>query len=185
MSRTKVKLFDRINMAADIAFLAHCSCKGDVCNCSHDGQDLFHTLSASKNKGTDMSITKFADLIKNATSHDRIKLLDDIKAAAPSLPLHDLKALTAALTEVVNAESAKTDRKSQRLARIAAAQADPQMEPTINYCSGRLHSLGLDINSLAASADVHALDKAMAEQKWNSEQRIGMKSALSRIGVLD
>jgi len=45
--------------------------------------------------------------------------------------------------------------------------------------------LGLDINSLAASADVHALDKAMAEQKWNSEQRIGMKSALSRIGVLD
>ena len=129
--------------------------------------------------------TKFSDLIKNASTSERIKLLDDIKAAAPSLPLHDLKALSAALSEVVKAEDAKTSAKARRIARVAAAQADPQMEPTINYCSGRLSSLGLDINSLAASADVHALDKAMAEHKWNSEQRIGMKSALSRIGVLD
>ena len=113
-------------------------------------------------------LTKFASLIRNASTLERAKILDDIKASAPHLPLSDLKALTAALTEVVNAESAKTSAKARRIARVAAAQADPQMEPTINYCSGRLSSLGLDINSLAASADVHALDKAMAEHKWNS-----------------
>jgi hypothetical protein len=91
MSRTKVKIFDRINMAADIAFLAHCSCKGDVCNCSHDGQDLFHTLSASNNKGSEMSI-----LEKMAAAGIK---LEDLAAAAHSLPPADVRVLVAALTD--------------------------------------------------------------------------------------
>lgn len=113
------------------------------------------------------------------------KTLDSIKASAPSLPLHDLKVLSAALAAELKAREAQNSAKAQRIARVAAAQADPQMVPTITYCSARLRSLGLDIDSLAASADLHALDKAMTEANWKPDQRIGMKSALSRIGVLD
>jgi hypothetical protein len=133
-------------------------------------------------------LTKFANLIRNASTlkaTERAELASAIQAAAPSLGIGDLKILTKVLTELVQADAAKNSAKAKRLARISAAQSDPQMVPTINYCSARLRSLGLDIDSLAASADVHALDKAMTEANWKPDQRIGMKSALSRIGVLD
>jgi hypothetical protein len=77
--------------------------------------------------------TKFSDLIKNATTSERIKLLDDIKAAAPSLPLHDLKALSAALSEVVKAEDAKTSAKTKRLALMQASIEDPAKEPARSF----------------------------------------------------
>jgi hypothetical protein len=153
-----------------MSFLATCRCEGDACTCN----DLTtgDPIHAKANKDSSSMNTKFDN-----------KTLDSIKASAPSLPLHDLKVLSAALAAELKAREAQNSAKAQRIAR--AAQADPQMVPTITYCSARLRSLGLDIDSLAASADLHALDKAMTEANWKPDQRIGMKSALSRIGVLD
>jgi hypothetical protein len=135
-----------------------------------------------------IELKKLCEHIKGASTlkpHERHELANAISAVAPSMEIADLKVLNKVLSDLVAADAAKNSRKAQRLARVQAAIEDPQMQPTINYCSGRLHSLGMDINSLAASADVHALDKAMTEAKWKPDQHIGMKSALSRLGVLD
>jgi hypothetical protein len=48
----------------------------------------------------------------------------------------------------------------------------------------RLHSLGMDINAAAATADVGAIDKAMKERNWSIEARIALKSGLAKIGVI-
>ena len=131
------------------------------------------------------NLTKFSDLIKNTSTSERIKLLDDIKAAAPSLPLHDLKALSAALSEVVKAEDAKTSAKTKRLALMQASIEDPAKEPAIKFCAGRLRALGLDLNQISASADVASVDRAMKEKGWTGEQRLALKTGLSRIGAIE
>jgi hypothetical protein len=129
--------------------------------------------------------TKFADLIRNATTHEREKLADAIQAAAEHLSPADLKPLIAGLTEIVKADAEKNSAKSKRIAKMNAAQANVLMEPTIKFAAGRLRSLGLDLNVIAASADVNAVDKAMSEKKWTGEQRIGLKSALAHIGAIE
>ena len=76
-----VKAFDFIKTAADKAYLARCTCQGDVCQCSHDdGHTLFHTLNASSNnKGIEMTI------LDKMSAADRKELASKIEAAAEQM----------------------------------------------------------------------------------------------------
>ena len=59
---TLVKAFDQINTAADKAYLARCTCKGDVCQCSHDdGQNSFHASNPT-NKDTQKCLTPLSNV---------------------------------------------------------------------------------------------------------------------------
>ena len=49
----------------------------------------------------------------------------------------------------------------------------------------KVRALNLDINACAETGTVAAIDKAMTKHRWGIEQRIALKSALSKIGVLD
>jgi hypothetical protein len=59
--------------------------------------------------------TKFADLLKNVSTIDKAKLLDQISASASSLPAADLKVLIQALSAEVRALESKTSKKAARL----------------------------------------------------------------------
>jgi hypothetical protein len=116
--------------------------------------------------------------------------LDDIKASAPSLPLHDLKALTGALSETVKAQEAQRSRKALRLQRLGnamAAQADdPLTNSKVATCRGELRRLGFgDINALSANGvDLHDLDRRMKDAGWDAKRKIARKGALDQIGML-
>ena len=117
------------------------------------------------------------------TGQERHKLADAIIASAESgtMSLSELQHLNDGLA----AESEKRFAKNVRIAKIEAAKADPDMKPTIEFATGRLRSLGMDINAAAQAADVGAIDKAMTELRWTNLQRMALKAALARIGVID
>jgi hypothetical protein len=121
------------------------------------------------------------------TGAERHKLADAILASAESgtMSLSELQHLTDGLTKLLSAEAEKRSAKNVRVAKIEAAKADPLMRPTIAFATGRLRALNMDINAAAAVADVGAIDKAMKERNWNIEQRIALKGALAKIGVID
>jgi hypothetical protein len=129
---------------------------------------------------------KFADFIKNASTLERHKFADALEAAAPNMSLADLKPLVQGLTEYLNAQSAKTDKKTKRLAKMAAAKADPKKASIITLASHEMRRLGKDLDAFAAAdATVSDLDKAMASEQWQPERRIKLKQMLFACGVID
>ena len=100
------------------------------------------------------------------------------------MPLHELQHLTDGLQKLIAAESEKRSAKNRRIDRIEAAKANPQMRPVIEYCTGRLRALNMDINAAAQASDVGAIDAAMTAHRWDTLQRMGLKTALAKIGVI-
>lgn len=133
-------------------------------------------------------LSKFSELIRNATTHERVKILNDIKAAAPSLPLADLQALSAALSEEVRAQQAKDSAKTKRIARMAAAKADPKMAGIIVRATAELKRLDLDIDTDFGDNSVHNLKKlndAMKAAAWDEKKRLTLKAAAYQLGLID
>jgi hypothetical protein len=128
----------------------------------------------------------FADFIKGASTLERHKFADALEAAAPNMSLSELKPLVAALSEYVNAQSAKTDSKARRLAKIDASLRSDNPKDKINVKTALrgMQRLGLDLDTIAASADVKAVEKAMTEQKWTDLERIQLKTVLANLGVI-
>ena len=94
--------------------------------------------------------TKFADLLKNVSTIDKAKLLDQISASASSLPAADLKVLIQALSAEVRAQESKTSKKAARLAKLSAAMeaTDNGTLNNVAVVRGELRRLGLgDINA--------------------------------------
>jgi hypothetical protein len=162
------KAFDRINMVADKAFLAHCSCHGDVCNCSYDGQHLF----TANNKGTEMTL-------------DKIKF-SDIKAVTSELTIAEKQQLLESLTKDVQAAAAKEDGPKRRLAAIkaAAASTDPRMKDAYATATRGLERLGFSLDAIAASGSFADIETKMRGHKWDALRRTGLKTALARIGCI-
>jgi hypothetical protein len=98
------------------------------------------------------------------------------------MSLEKLKALRAEIDVMIAAAEKKDGADSRRLARMQAAAADPAMEPTIRYAVGRLKSLGMDLH---ACADLGKLNKALSEGKVSMQDRMALKAALARLGVID
>jgi hypothetical protein len=126
----------------------------------------------------------FLDRITMAERH---KLADTILARAESgsMPMHELQHLTDGLQKLIAAESEKRSAKNRRIDRIVAAKADPLMRPTIEYATGRLRALNMDINAAAATADIGAIDQSNERAQLEYRRGIALKSALAKIGVID
>ena len=157
------KAFDKINMVSDKVFLAHCTCHGDVCNCSHDGQHLF----TASNKDTEM---KFSD----------------IKAVTSELTIAEKQQLLESLSKDVSAAVAKADGSKQRLESVKAASIskDPRVSGAFKLAKAGLQRLGLDIEAIAASGATAEIDNRARQYKWNSDQRIALKHSLSIVGAI-
>ena len=71
--------------------------------------------------------------------------------------------------------AATTDASKKRLANIRAAAENPAKKAAFNGAVMGLKRLGLDLEKIAASADVAAIDKAMADMRWSVDQRFHAK----------
>ena len=175
-----VKFADSIRSASS-GFLATCVCEGDACTCSHEGQHLFST---SNKQGTDEMN------IREKMKAANIKL-EDINAAAASMSLQDLKALTVALSAAAKEKEAQTGKKAQRLAKLSAAMAatDDMTQRQVTVVRGELRRLGFAGDAINARAhegfDVAEMDAKMREAKWDTLRCMQMKSRMDQLGLLN
>jgi hypothetical protein len=179
MNRPLTKIFDSIRASGGSVFLAKCTCQDDACTC-HD-LTTGEPLTAKANKDSSMPTqTKFSN-----------ETLAAIQASAPSLPLHDLKVLNAALAVELRARESQNSKKAIRLKKLQAAMAaqagDPLTDSKVGTCRSELRRLGLgEINAHGENGvDLHDLDQRMKAEKWDAARRISLKAALSDIGLLE
>ena len=136
-------------------------------------------------------LSKFSDLIKNASTSERSKILDDIRASAPSLPLADLKTLTAALSEAVRAQDSKNSKKALRLQRLQATIAgqddDPEIEASVRLVRAELQRLGFGEINAHGQAGIEALEihKRGKAANWDPTRITRLKIEASRIGLVE
>jgi hypothetical protein len=176
------KAFDWIHTAADRAFLAHCNCNGDVCQCNHDGQDF--SLQANK----DSHEMNILEKMKAAG----VKL-NDISAAAKNMPTSDLKVLIKALSDEVRAKEAKTDKEAVRLQKLQAAMqasvTDESAKNLLKNVRDELRRLGLpnDLNAAASKGgySLAEVDKALKQSDFQVDRKVAFKNKLDWIGLLD
>jgi hypothetical protein len=73
--------------------------------------------------------------------------------------------------------------EKRRLAKLEAAMASQEMQPTIRLAAGALRRIG--IHDFVKAADVAVLNKAMTEHNLDMAKRIEIKRMLSILGVID
>lgn len=116
----------------------------------------------------------------------KIGVVDHLTAAVEGAKklnnTRDLRKLYDEIGGMLRAEEQKRSAASRRAVLMEAAATDPAMRATLTYAVGRLKSIGL---SLEAAADTAALDAALKDNSTNDRDRIALKSALARIGVID
>jgi hypothetical protein len=78
---------------------------------------------------------------------------------------------------------AAADPKGARLQKIEAALADPNKEPAIGYAVGALRRVGLSVEEVAEGGVVK-LDAALKAAAMDVTQRMQVKSALIRAGII-
>jgi hypothetical protein len=125
------------------------------------------------------TLTKFADNMRGVNSK-----LSDLKAVTADLSLAEKRALLESLTDDIQA--AAVDGPKKRLAAVSAAatSTNQRTKEAYKHAVKGLQRLGLAIDAICASGDVSQLDTKMKELKWNSEQRIGLKTALAIVGAI-
>ena len=128
------------------------------------------------------------DIIRGA-SVDRHKVLDQIAAAAPSLPTAELKSLISILSAEAKNQEVKNSAKAKRLQRLSAAveSDDPRIKDATRIAASGLKRLGLgELNAHGASGIVvPELDAKMVAAKWSNNERVMVKSALHAIGLIE
>jgi hypothetical protein len=86
----------------------------------------------------------------------------------------------------INAAAAKTTTARERLANISAAvvSTDPKKREAYAFAKRGVERLGFSLDSIAEAGGVRALDQAMTEKKWSTQERIALKSALHHVGAI-
>jgi hypothetical protein len=116
-----------------------------------------------------MFIGNFNDLLKAVDAldaNDRIKLAEKLSAKK----LDDIKAAA--------------DKK--RLARIEAAMQNDDLQPTVKMVLRQLRRLSLDFETIAATADVGAVDKAVrALPGFTAAEAFELKAGLAKLGAIN
>jgi hypothetical protein len=77
----------------------------------------------------------------------------------------------------------KAAAENNRMARLKAAAKDRSVA-FVTACRS-LQRLGLDIEAVADKADIDAVDAAMADAGWKTDERIKLKSVLASIGAVE
>jgi hypothetical protein len=115
-----------------------------------------------------MFIGNFADLmtaVDKLDAADRLKLAEKLSAKK----IDDLKAAA----------------ETKRVARIEAAMQNESLQPMLKMTMRQLRRLGLDFETIAAKADVAAVDAAARNlPSFTAQESIELKTALSRLGAL-
>jgi hypothetical protein len=83
------------------------------------------------------------------------------------------------------ADNAIDSAPKKRLAavRAAAVSSNKRTSEAYKIAVAGLEKLGLEIDAICASGDASALDEKMKALRWSSNQRIGLKQALSICGA--
>jgi hypothetical protein len=161
-----------IRTQADRHILAKCSCRGDACHCTDFlTNEPFHITYSNQN---------FPMSILEKMAAVGIKL-EDLAAAAPSLPQADVRALIAALSDGV--------KSSDRMERLQASN-DRETNLRVQFVSAELTRLGIEkrlssLNAAARKYSVHELDKQMKDAGWQVNRKMALKADLARLGLLD
>jgi Asp-tRNA(Asn)/Glu-tRNA(Gln) amidotransferase A subunit family amidase len=142
-----------------------------------------------KNTGR-QKFSKLSDYLLSCSIPDREKLLDDIVAAAPDMPIASLKRLSTELSAVAKSKELKASRKGQRLALLAAAMHDQADEPEVNarveLARGELRRLGLSLNEVPADGFDHVdLNNRIRAANWSDERRHTLLSVMATIGLIE
>ena len=185
---TLVKAFDQINTAADKAYLARCTCQGDVCQCSHgDGQNSFHASNSTK-KDISMSNT----IIERMTAAERKDLAAKIESANEHLTADErrdlIDSLSVALGVDLKAKRA-ADKRHNILIRIHAAENDVVQggKLEIERMNQTLRAKGVSetVQELALKSlkEVDAIFAA-AKLRLNSTDSLAAKRVIGRLGGL-
>jgi hypothetical protein len=114
--------------------------------------------------GEIITLEKVAAAIEQLSASDRAKLVDKLSASK----INDLKAA---------ADKARFDR-------LNAAATDERYAVAFKTALRGLSRLGLELEAVAAAGDVKALNKAMDDNKWSSEERMQLKTILANIGAI-
>jgi hypothetical protein len=181
------KAFDRINTAADKAYLAHCTCHGDVCQCNHDdGQNSFH--ASNSNKDSKMPDT----IIERMTAAQRQDLAAKIEAANDHLTHDERRDLIDTLSVGLGVDlkaKAAADKKHNILVRIHAAENDVVHggKVEIERMNQILRAKGVSetVQELAFKS-VKEIDAifAAAKPRLNSTDSLAAKRVIGRLGGL-
>jgi hypothetical protein len=103
------------------------------------------------------TLTKFSDSIKAI----RTDGVSDIKAAAVT-----------------------TSASRMASVKASAASTDPKKREAYLFAKRGVERLGFSLDSVAEAGGVRALDQAMTEKKWSTQERIALKSALHHVGAI-
>jgi hypothetical protein len=179
------KAFDWIHTAADKAYLAHCTCNGDVCQCSHDDGQPIHQLSASNNK---QDFEMSSSFINRMSAAERTKLADTITAANEHMSIDERRDLVDALTVALGTDlkaKAAADKQHDILSRVHACELDVTNGGRAELVNAnnvlRLAGVGATVQELAFKSvfEVDAIFAA-ATGKFDSTSRLAVKRVLDR-----
>jgi hypothetical protein len=90
-------------------------------------------------------------------------------------------------SEALRAEDSKKSLASIRAAKLnkALKSDEPRDKVAVKTALRQMSRLGLDIDKIAASADVKAVEDAMTRAGWQNLERMSLKTSLANIGVID
>jgi hypothetical protein len=82
-------------------------------------------------------------------------------------------------------DDVKAAAEQKRAARLDAALKNDTLQPMVKMALRQLRRLGLDFETIAAKADVAAIDAAARNLPgFTAQESIELKTALSRLGAL-
>jgi hypothetical protein len=142
----------------------------------------FTKLNAANGKAD--RVTAF---INSLSASERHNLADSLSAATASMTIEEKKQLLDAFKESVSAEESKKSLASIRAAKMTKAMKmeNPFDQTNVKSALRQMQRLGLNIDQIAASGDVKAVDRAMTEAGWKNTERMALKVVLANIGVID
>lgn len=109
------------------------------------------------------------------------KAVDEIMLAIDKLDAADRLKLTEKLS-AKKLDDIKAAADTKRMAKLKAA-AQERSVPFMTALRS-LHRLGLDIEAVAAKADIAAVEAAMTQQNWPPFDRVQLKTVLANIGAI-
>jgi hypothetical protein len=86
----------------------------------------------------------------------------------------------------INAAATKTTTARERIANMSAAaiSTNPKTKAAYDFAKRGVERLGFSLDQVATAGAVRDLDKRMSELKWDTEQRIALKTALAACGAI-
>jgi len=176
-----VKAFDFINTAADKAYLAKCTCEGDVCQCSHDDGQHFHTLNSNKDS------KQMPNVIEKMTAAQRAELASKIEASAEHMTDAERRELIATLSAALGNDletKQAAERKAKVIENIQATRTDTvgTGKREYDYMANHLRANGVrePLSELVWKTE-REVDQIFAAANLQPKYKLGAKRFMARM----